>query len=296
MSIDGDFSSTAAYEIRMPARQRVPFVFNSPHSGRQYPERFLRQSRLSRNQIRRSEDAYVDELFACCAELGAPLLAANFPRAWLDVNREPLELDPRMFAEALPPGANSRSARVAGGLGTVPRIVGEGLEIYSGLLPLQEALDRIHTVYVPYHARLQQLLADTAARFGTAILVDCHSMPASIRLAEGGRKPDFIIGDRFGTSAARALTDHAIRCLSSMGYHVAHNRPYAGGFITEHYGRPAQGRHALQVEVNRGLYMNESTYERSAGFAPLCRDIRRFCEILLEFPVEILSVPPLAAE
>lgn len=296
MSNHGDFSDIPVFHLHSPDPQRVPFVFNSPHSGRVYPERFLRQTRLSRTAIRRSEDAYVDELFSSVPELGAPFLTANFPRAWLDVNREPFELDPGMFRESLPAGANSRSARVAGGLGTVPRIVGEGLEIYSGPLPLREALERIEQAYVPYHACLQELLEQTFEQFGFAVLIDCHSMPASIRLGDHGHRPDFIIGDRFGTSASRGLSDHAIRCLSSMGYHVAYNRPYAGGFITEHYGRPGNGQHALQIEVNRGLYMNESNYEKSRGFGPVQQDLGRFCRMLLEYAEAGMGAPPLAAE
>lgn len=291
-----DFSTIPVYEVRAPAIHAVPFVFNSPHSGRHYPPRFLGLSRLDRKQIRRSEDAYVDELFGEVVELGAPLLAANFPRAYLDVNREPFELDPRMFSEAVPRFANTRSARVAGGLGTVPRIVGEGLEIYSAPLPLAEAIARIEIAYRPYHECLQELVERTLGRFGHAVLVDCHSMPANIRIAESGRRPDFIVGDRFGTSAAGALSDFAIRCLSTMGYSVAYNKPYAGGFITEHYGRPGRGLHSLQIEVNRGLYMNEATYEKNAGFDRLQADIRQFCKTLLEIPGSDLAVVPLAAE
>ncbi|RUY33887.1 N-formylglutamate amidohydrolase, partial [Mesorhizobium sp. M7A.F.Ca.CA.001.13.2.1] len=239
-----DFSVFPPFEIRSGAEQRVPFLFNSPHSGRYYPERFLAMARLDRNAIRRSEDCYVDELFGGAVALGAPLLAANFPRAYLDVNREPWELDPRMFAEPVPSFCNIRSARVAGGLGTVPKLVGEGLDIYSGRLPLSEAVARIETVYKPYHETLKRLLTRTHARFGFAVLIDCHSMPASIRVGDSGLRPDFIIGDRFGISATAALTETAIGLLSAMGYSVAHNKPYAGGFITEHYGRPARHLHA----------------------------------------------------
>ena len=181
----------------------MPFLFNSPHSGRYYPERFLAMARLDRNAIRRSEDCYVDELFGGAVALGAPMLAANFPRAYLDVNREPWELDPRMFAEPVPSFCNIRSARVAGGLGTVPKLVGEGLDIYSGRLPLAEAVARIEAVYKPYHETLKRLLTRTHARFGFAVLIDCHSMPASIRVGDSGLRPDFIIGDRFGISATR---------------------------------------------------------------------------------------------
>lgn len=291
-----DFCQVASFETRASAEQRVPFVFNSPHSGRHYPERFLAMARLDRDAIRRSEDCYVDELFGGVVALGAPMLAANFPRAYLDVNREPWKLDPRMFVEPVPSFANIRSARVAGGLGTVPKLVGEGLNIYPGRLPLAEALTRIELVYKPYHDALKRLLARTHARFGFAVLIDCHSMPASIRIGETGMRPDFIIGDRFGASASSALTERAIGLLISMGYTVSHNKPYAGGFITEHYGRPARNLHALQIEINRGLYMNERTFQRSSGFDALADDLTRFCADLMATPDRDIGDLPLAAE
>jgi len=296
MTAELDFAVVPPFEVRESAEQRVPFVFNSPHSGRHYPERFLALTRLDRMAIRRSEDSYVDELFGAATPLGAPLLAANFPRAYLDVNREPWELDPRMFAEPVPSFANIRSARVAGGLGTVPKLVGEGLDIYAGRLPLAEAVSRIEHVYRPYHDTLKRLLTRTHARFGYAVLIDCHSMPASIRIGDTGMRPDFIIGDRFGVSATRALTETAISLLASMGYTVAHNKPYAGGFITEHYGRPARGLHALQIEINRGLYMNEHTLVRSAGFNALADDLARFSAELMAMPDHNFVDLPLAAE
>ncbi|ESW78909.1 N-formylglutamate amidohydrolase [Mesorhizobium sp. LSJC285A00] len=291
-----DFSVVPPFEIRSGAEQRVPFVFNSPHSGRYYPDRFLAMARLDRNAIRRSEDCYVDELFGSAVVLGAPMLAANFPRAYLDVNREPWELDPRMFAEPVPSFCNIRSARVAGGLGTVPKLVGEGLDIYSGRLPLAEAVQRIEAVYKPYHETLKRLLTRTHARFGYAVLIDCHSMPASIRVGDSGLRPDFIVGDRFGISATAALTETAIGLLIGMGYTVAHNKPYAGGFITEHYGRPARHLHALQIEVNRGLYMNERTFQKSAGFDALADDMARFSADLMAMPDHHFVDLPLAAE
>ncbi|WP_292154426.1 N-formylglutamate amidohydrolase, partial [Mesorhizobium sp.] len=252
--------------------------------------------RLDRNAIRRSEDCYVDELFGGAVALGAPMLAANFPRAYLDVNREPWELDPRMFAEPVPSFCNIRSARVAGGLGTVPKLVGEGLDIYPGRLPLSEAVGRIEAVYKPYHETLKRLLTRTHARFGYAVLIDCHSMPASVRVGDNGARPDFIIGDRFGISASAALTERAIGLLTGMGYAVAHNKPYAGGFITEHYGRPARHLHALQIEVNRGLYMNERTFQKSAGFDALADDLTRFSAELISMPGHHFLDLPLAAE
>ncbi|MCG7504760.1 N-formylglutamate amidohydrolase [Mesorhizobium retamae] len=291
-----DFAVIPPFEIRSGAEQRVPFVFNSPHSGRHYPDRFLAMAKLDRNTIRRSEDCYVEELFGSAIMLGAPMLAANFPRAYLDVNREPWELDPRMFVEPVPSYCNIRSARVAGGLGTVPKLVGEGLDIYASRLPIAEAFQRIETVYKPYHETLKRLIAGTHARFGYAVLIDCHSMPASVRTSDQGMRPDFIIGDRFGTSAAAALTQEAISLLSGMGYSVAYNKPYAGGFITEHYGRPARNLHALQIEINRGLYMNERTFQKSAGFDALAEDIARFAADLMALPDHHLIDLPEAAE
>jgi N-formylglutamate amidohydrolase len=296
MTAADDFGAVAPFEIRAAAEQRVPFVFNSPHSGRHYPARFLAMTRLDTTAIRRSEDSFVDELFAGAVALGAPMLAANFPRAYLDVNREPWELDPRMFHEPVPPYANIRSARVAGGLGTIPKLVGEGLDIYRSRLPLSEAADRINGVYKPYHDTLKRLVTATHARFGYAMLVDCHSMPAGIRVSESGVRPDFIVGDRFGASASAAVVETAISLLSAMGYTVAHNKPYAGGFITEHYGRPARGLHAMQIEVNRGLYMNERTFEKSAGFEALAQDLTRFSADLMSLPDDFFGGLPLAAE
>ncbi|MBO6726841.1 MAG: N-formylglutamate amidohydrolase [Rhizobiaceae bacterium] len=296
MTAAEDFASVPPFAVLEAAEQRVPFVFNSPHSGRFYPRRFLAMAKLDADTIRRSEDCFVEELFGGAVGLGAPLLQANFPRAYLDVNREPWELDPRMFAQPLPSFANVRSPRVAGGLGTIPRLVGEGLDIYAGKLPLDEAAQRIDRIYKPYHETLKRLVAQTHARFGYAVLVDCHSMPASIRVGDNGVRPDFIIGDRFGASASAALTEHAIGILSEMGYTVAHNKPYAGGFITEHYGRPARGLHALQIEVNRGLYMNERTYEKTGGYAALASNLTRFAAELTTLPDVYLEAAPLAAE
>lgn len=296
MGAQADFTDIPAFQVQAAGEQRVPFVFNSPHSGRYYPPRFLAMSRLDAASIRRSEDCYVDELFAAAASLGAPLLVANFPRAYLDVNREPWELDPRMFREPVPSFANVRSPRVAGGLGTVPKLVGEGLDIYAARLPLAEALSRIEHIYKPYHACLAGLLERTRATFGYAVLIDCHSMPANVRVGDGSVRPDFIIGDRFGSSAARALTDHAVSLLSARGYAVACNKPYAGGFITEHYGRPAERLHALQIEINRGLYMNERTLERSSGFEALAVDLAAFMRALTSIPDPYFLAMPLAAE
>jgi len=272
----GDVCETDLFEVLEPETQRIPFVFNSPHSGRAYPQEFLSQSRLDAMSIRRSEDHYVDELFHFVTDLGAPLLMAHFPRAFLDVNREPYELDPRMFDGPLPPHANISSLRVAGGLGTVPRLVAENMEIYARRFPVEEALTRIEQIYKPYHACLRRLIARTHVQFGLSVLIDCHSMPGNIRVAGSSQRPDFIIGDRYGTSASAELSRTAVGLLEDLGFSVARNKPYAGGFITEHYGRPARGLHALQVEINRGLYVDETTLRKKPGFGALAQAIAMF--------------------
>ena len=268
--------------IAEPTRQRYPFVFNAPHAGDVYPASFLAASQLSPIALRRSEDALVDRLFGSVVRLGAPLMSARFPRAYLDVNREPYELDPRMFEGRLPPYANARSMRVAGGLGTIPRIVADGHEIYRGRLPVAEALRRIDLLYKPYHRALRARLASTVELFGRVVLIDCHSMPSSSLSREDFARADIVLGDRYGTSCAPLLTDLVDTALRHRGYVVVRNKPYAGGFITEHYGAPALGRHALQIEVNRALYMDERTLEPSSGFAKLSEDLSdAFADIML---------------
>ncbi|MCB1488652.1 MAG: N-formylglutamate amidohydrolase [Bauldia sp.] len=295
MPTPNDPSATPAFEILSPEQQAIPLVFNSPHSGRVYPESFLAVSRLDPWTIRCSEDTYVDELFASAVAYGAPMLRANFPRAWLDVNREPYELDPRMFSGALPDFANVRSVRVAGGLGTIARIVSESEEIYDRPLDVAEALDRIEDFYKPYHRALLGLVTRTRSDFGFAVLIDCHSMPSAVRGGAGRLRPDIVIGDRYGTSCAVELTDMAAQILTQLGYSVSRNKPYAGGHITEHYGRPQQGIHALQIEVKRCLYMDERSLEPTAGFEPLRRDLSIFIRSLADaVGAGLLSLPDAA--
>lgn len=290
------FSENDLFEVREPEDQSIPFVLNSPHSGRRYPPSFLAQSRLDGLAIRRSEDHYVDELFLSAAGLGAPLLMAHFPRAFLDVNREPYELDPRMFDGTLPPYANISSIRVAGGLGTIPRLVAENMEIYHRRFPVAEALERIETIYKPYHACLRRLIARTHVQFGFAVLVDCHSMPGNVRVSGAQHRPDFIIGDRYGTSASADLSRTAVNILEELGYTVARNKPYAGGFITEHYGRPARGLHALQIEINRSLYIDEARLEKKPHFEALAVDLGLFLASLAKYVESYSASTALAAE
>jgi len=264
---------TPGFSVSAPRSQTAPFVFCSPHSGRVYTEAFLAASRLDAHTLRKSEDCFVDELFAGVTDLGAPLISARFPRAYLDVNREPYELDPELFAEPMPPYANTQSSRVIGGLGTIARIVADGEEIYRGRIPLSAALERIDRLYKPFHGALSGLLDSTWRQFGIAVLIDCHSMPSASIGQPQAVRPDFVLGDRFGASCDGKLTRFLRELLVGQGYEVQLNRPYAGGYITEHYGRPHRGLHALQVEVNRSLYLDEVSLTRSARFADVKRDL-----------------------
>lgn len=299
MAEDFDFADIFGcdpFEVAVPVQQSRAFVFNSPHSGRVYPKQFLTQSRLDEHSIRTSEDHYVDQLYASVPHFGVPLLKANFPRSWLDVNREPYELDPKMYNGPLPPHANISSIRVSGGLGTVPKIVAENCDIYHSRLSVREGMDRIEHVYRPYHEKLRKLISKTHTMFGYAVLIDCHSMPSNVRASAGFRRPDFIIGDRYGTSADPRLTQIALLLLQSMGYHAVHNKPYAGGFITEHYGRPHRHLHALQIEINRGLYINEKTLELKSGFDKLADDLSLFIGQFMQYVEHELSDLQSAAE
>jgi N-formylglutamate amidohydrolase len=266
------------FEIIEPSQLTSPVVLNSPHSGRVYPSRFLASSRLDAMTLRRSEDAFVDGLFRGCVRFGMPMMHAHFPRAFLDLNREPYELDPRMFDGRLPAFANTRSLRVAGGLGTIPRVVGEAHEIYARRLPVDEAAHRIEKLYKPYHRSLRRLLARAVDGFGVSVLIDCHSMPSSAyhnATRDERIKSDFVLGDRYGTSCAQNLVDVAEYELRRLGYTVQRNKPYAGGFITESYGNPGAGNHALQIEVNRALYMDERNIVPGPRFDHLAQDLAR---------------------
>jgi N-formylglutamate amidohydrolase len=267
--MDGDLAC-AIFELRQPTTAaRVPLILASPHSGTDYPTEFVAASRLDPLALRRSEDSFVDELFAAAPQLGAPLLAARFPRAYLDANREPYELDPSMFADRLPAFVNTGSPRVRMGLGTIPRIVASGEEIYADKLDFAEAQRRVEGLYRPYHCTLRRLVETTAAQFGGCLLVDCHSMPSAPRAAFAADGAEIVLGDCYGTACAPQILYAARRFFAARGFSVAINAPYAGGFTTEHYGAPRQGRHALQIEISRALYMDEHSFRRKSGFAAL---------------------------
>ena len=284
---------TAPFRLDRPVRQTVPFLFASPHSGRCYPKSLLDRTRLDAVTLRRSEDAFVDELFAGALGLGAPLLAAQFPRAWLDVNRSAAELDAGMFDGALRVPVDSPTPRVSAGLGVIPRIVRDGAEIYRGKLDRAEADDRLAHFYRPYHQALKALITDTHARFGVAVLIDCHSMPSALSV------PDVVLGDRYGASAAPALTARAEAAFMREGFSVARNTPYAGGHTTVQYGKVASGCHALQIEINRALYLDEDRIAKRPSFESVRARLTRVLEHLTAIPLASLGRPsslPEAAE
>jgi N-formylglutamate amidohydrolase len=254
------------YLVLMPVEQTVPLVVASPHSGREYAEAFLASARLTPLDLRRSEDSFVEELFSGATEYGAPLLCAQFPRAFCDPNREAWELDPAMFADPLPDWVNTTSPRVGAGLGTIARIVTSGESIYRGKLRFAEAEERVRACWQPYHDALAGLIAATQDRFGCCLLIDCHSMPAGSGRMGG---PDFVLGDAHGTACTPRVTRLVEDLLTSTRYSVRRNDPYAGGYVTRHYGRPREGVHALQIEVARRLYMDEASLKKADGFALL---------------------------
>lgn len=278
------------YRIDSPEIQALPVVVASPHSGRDYPSEFLAASRLDARALRKSEDCFVDEIFAGVSGLGAPLLAALFPRAYVDANREPFELDPDMFEGPVPPFVNRRSPRVAAGLGTIARVVASGEEIYDGKLNFDDAVERVRRCYHPYHAALKSLVQATVDRFGYCILLDCHSMPSigvPPEMLEGTRM-DMILGDCYGSACAPLLTERAETLLRSLGYAVGRNTPYAGGYTTRHYGRPSEGVHALQIEINRALYMDERTLTRRSFLTTLASHMQGLVADLACLPATAL--------
>jgi N-formylglutamate amidohydrolase len=278
-------ADAAAFEVSRPAAGALgpPIIFASPHSGRVYPPELLDASRLGPDVIRRSEDAFVDKLIAGGVRQGATVLVARYARAYMDLNREAWELDPAMFEDELPAFARRRTARVAAGLGSIARVVADGQEIYDRKLTFAEAEGRIAAVYRPYHAALQALLDEARQAHGVCVLLDWHSMPPQAgESGRGQRSFDMILGDRFGASCAPGVTDHVERELQAMGYHVARNTPYAGGHVTEFYGKPAEGRHALQIEINRGLYLKTGTLEPGEGFSKLASDLETLARTLTQ--------------
>ncbi len=243
-----------------------PLVLASPHSGREYPPGFAAQTRLTLGQLRRAEDAYVDTLLAGAVAAGVPLISAHYGRSWLDLNRAADELDPAMFVEPLDEHPAQAGERVGAGLGVLPRIAAHGLDIYPGRLRLAEAQARLTAVHAPYHAALAALLDRARQRHGFAVLIDCHSMPTPPAVGMA-RPAEIVLGDLHGNSASPALMAVVESFWQSGGWRVARNIPYAGGFTTAAHGAPARGIHAVQLELDRMLYMDPARLRPHDGFA-----------------------------
>lgn len=301
MALNNDTTKTQkadfqAFSIERPEQLTSPVVFASPHSGRKYPYSFLNASRLDEKQIRRSEDAFIEELFAAAPQFGAPLLHAHFPRAFVDANREAYELDPDMFREALPEWVNTTSSRVIAGLGTVARIVAGGAEIYNQRLHVDEVLQRIELYHRPYHTALGGLIDDAMAKFGCCLVVDCHSMPSLAASGINGHtQTDIILGDCHGSSCSPDISAIAERTLRDLGLTVRRNKPYAGGYTTRHYAARESGIQTLQIEINRALYMNEMAIERHQGFERLSARLEVLIARLSSIDHSLL-MPSMAAE
>lgn len=284
---------SSAYEVLRPQRQTSCVVFASPHSGRNYAWSFLRKSVLNAHAIRSSEDAFVDQLFDSVPEFGSTFLTAGAPRAFVDLNRAPSELDPALIEGLRPQGHNPR---VASGLGVIPRVVANGRAIYRGKISQMEAQARLDEYWHPYHAKLQQLLDDARTRFGQAVLVDCHSMPheAMDGIAKGAmRRPDVVLGDRFGAAASGDIVDRIEASFSAAGFVVTRNAPFAGAYITQAFGRPAQGQHAVQVEIDRSIYMSERLIRPNGHFEEVRMRLRNVIAEIARIGQDRL---PLAAE
>jgi N-formylglutamate deformylase len=283
----------APYQLTMPDRRLTGVVFASPHSGRDYPTGFLRASLLDERTIRSSEDAFVDTLLDGVPALGAPLIAATVPRAWLDLNRAADELDPALIEGAR---LAAHNPRVASGLGVIPRVVAAGRAIYRGKISRAEAEARIDGYWRPYHDCLRGLMDSARAEFGEAVLIDVHSMPHEAMDCVAGtglRRPEIVLGDRFGTAAAAQVTERVEAAFARAGLRTVRNTPFAGAYITQTYGQPARGFHAIQVEIDRALYMNEREIRPNGNFMSFRRQLQ---SVLAEIVGIGRGEMPLAAE
>lgn len=282
-----------AYQLIEPEVHSTSVVFASPHSGRDYSAELLARITLNPLAIRSSEDAFVDDLFSAAPAYGAPLLLANTPRAVVDLNRSADELDPALIEGVRKIGHNPR---ISSGLGVIPRVVANGFPIYAGKMTRQEADQRIAEIWQPYHAKLQELLNQSRAMFGEAILIDCHSMPHEAiesALRSGNNGPDVVLGDRFGAAASEAVVERIEAAFAAQGLKVARNTPFAGAYTAQHYGRPSREQHVVQVEIDRSLYMDEKRIEPNA-------DYDAFKKMITSIVAEVSDIGrselPLAAE
>lgn len=281
-------AAAAAFRIVRPVAgaPATPLIFASPHSGNLYPPEMLEAVAVGEALMRRSEDAFVDDLIAGAPQQGATVIAASYGRAYIDLNRDPWELDPAMFEDELPPHVQGRTARVAAGLGAIAKLAGEGQKIYGRKLRFAEAMTRIETAHRPYHEALGRLIEEAHAVHGVAILIDWHSMPSAaartVVTPRHGKGCDMVLGDRFGAACAPGLTRLVEKELEAMGHRVVRNAPYAGGYTTEFYGRPARCIHALQIEIDRALYLDEKTQAPTERLGALKADVERLTGALVD--------------
>ena len=264
-----------------PAQLTSSIVFATPHSGRNYPQDFVDRIILDAHAIRASEDAFVDQLFLPVTALGAPLLAALVPRAFVDLNRSCEELDPALIEDMR---STESSARVTSGLGVVPRVVAAGRPIYHGKISMVEAQARLQDVWHPYHQRLQALLDATRTKFGHVVLIDCHSMPheATNPGLRSKTSPEIVVGDRFGAAADPKVVECVQAAFADVGFRVSRNMPFAGAYISQHYGKPKRGQHVIQIEIDRSLYLDEASIEPLASFADFQTRLRVVIEKIVE--------------
>ena len=282
-----------SFKLDLPQKRTTSVIFASPHSGRNYPRSFLRKSVLDAQAIRSSEDAFVDLLFADVPNFGAPFLCAQMPRAFVDLNRNSDELDPALIDGVRLAGYNPR---VTSGLGVIPRVVSNGRAIYQGKISKMDAEMRLCNHWHPYHTMLKDLISESHALFGEAILVDCHSMPheALHSVSRAGKpRADIVLGDRFGTAANREIVDRIEASFVSAGLKVVRNAPFAGAFTAQYYGRPANGQHVVQIEMDRSLYMNEQRITPNDNFQSFQALIGSVARDISQIGAEKL---PLAAE
>lgn len=251
-----------------------PMVLSVPHKGTVFPEEFLGVVNRSIEELRSNEDSFVDELIMEASHKGIPMVSMNIARSFVDVNRDKIEIDPTMFYN-YPNQENAiggRRCRV--GLGVIHRITARNHNIYDGLLDYNEVLERFANVYDPYHKRLQQLIDKAIKKFGFCMVLDCHSMPSEIcTLMQDTSRIDFCLGTLFEQSCPAEMHDIFKASLEAKGYYAADNCPYSGAYITFNYCQPRKGIYTMQMEINRGLYMNERVYKKNECFSKRCEDI-----------------------